>query len=48
MPHEVSTKKFSVDLSGQVALVTGALARHRQSHCHCTGTMRCKSRLRRP
>ncbi len=24
MPHEVSTKKFSVDLSGQVALVTGA------------------------
>ena len=24
MPHEVSNKKFSVDLSGQVALVTGA------------------------
>ncbi|HEY2414793.1 MAG TPA: 3-oxoacyl-[acyl-carrier-protein] reductase [Pirellulales bacterium] len=24
MPHEVSTKKFAVDLSGQVALVTGA------------------------
>jgi 3-oxoacyl-[acyl-carrier protein] reductase len=24
MPHEVSTKKFSVDLAGQVALVTGA------------------------